>query len=46
VNAVQPSPWDEVDATTAVVLLAYAGVLRALIALASKLADRQGDTPQ
>jgi hypothetical protein len=29
-----------VDATEAVVLLAYAGVMRALIALASKLADR------
>jgi hypothetical protein len=30
-----------VTTTTAVVLLAYAGVMRALIALASKLADRQ-----
>jgi hypothetical protein len=29
-----------VDAIEAVVLLAYAGVMRALIALASKLADR------
>jgi hypothetical protein len=29
-----------VSTTNAVVLLAYAGVLRALIALASKLADR------
>jgi hypothetical protein len=28
------------EATTAVVLLAFAGVLRALIALASKLADK------
>jgi hypothetical protein len=29
-----------VNTITAVVLLAYAGVLRALIALAAKLADR------
>jgi hypothetical protein len=29
-----------VSTQTAVVLLAYAGVMRALIALASKLADR------
>jgi hypothetical protein len=29
-----------VSITNAVVLLAYAGVMRALIALASKLADR------
>jgi hypothetical protein len=29
-----------VNATNAVVLLAFAGVMRALIALASKLADR------
>jgi hypothetical protein len=29
-----------VNTTTAVVLLAFAGVMRALIALASKLADR------
>ncbi len=32
--------WTGVDKTTAVVLLANASVVRALIALASKLADR------
>ena len=32
--------WRAVDNTTAVVLLANAGVMRALITLASKLADR------
>lgn len=32
--------WESVYPTEVVVLLAYAGVLRALIALASKLADR------
>jgi hypothetical protein len=31
----------EVDAITAAVLLAHAGVMRALIALASKLANRR-----
>jgi len=32
-----------VDTTTAAVLIAFAGVMRALIALVSKLADRDRD---
>jgi len=35
-----------VDAETAAVLLANAGVARALIALASKLADSRREPPQ
>jgi len=35
-----------VDTHTAVVLVAHAGVMRALIALASKLVERQDGPPQ
>jgi len=41
-----PAAWVVVDKTIAVVLLANASIMRALIALASKLVDRRKDTPQ